>query len=160
MPSSRYSSDTDVSRCAIADWASLTWVFRQRELPAALPPASPRGLEPGHGAFTDQLPLELGQRREDAQHETAGRGRGVDLHALAGEYPQDPHWRRSLTLEISQGMVDSVAAPDADLGPAGNGPERDQAERETADLSDFVAVARVPGRLRARLAGRATLLVR
>lgn len=24
--------------------------FRQRELPAALPPASPRGLEPGHGA--------------------------------------------------------------------------------------------------------------
>ena len=40
--------------------------FRQRELPAALASASPRGLEPGHGAFADQLPLELGQRREDA----------------------------------------------------------------------------------------------
>ena len=28
--------------------------------------AGPRGLEPRHGAFADQLPLELGQRREDA----------------------------------------------------------------------------------------------
>ena len=31
----------------------------------------PRGLEPVHGAFPDQLPLELG--REDAEHEAAGR---------------------------------------------------------------------------------------
>ena len=50
--------------------------------------AGPGGLEPGHGAFTDQLPLELGQRREDAEHEAAGRGGGVDLRALAGEHPQ------------------------------------------------------------------------
>ena len=48
--------------------------FRQRELPAALASAGPCGLEPGHGAFADQLPLELGQRREDAEHEPAGRG--------------------------------------------------------------------------------------
>ena len=41
-----------------------------------------------HGAFADQLPLELGQRCEDAEHEAAGRGRGVDLRALAGEHPQ------------------------------------------------------------------------
>ena len=68
MPSSRHSWDTDVSRCAIAAWAS----FRQRELPAALPSAGSRGLEPGHGAFAGQLPLELGQRREDAEHEAAG----------------------------------------------------------------------------------------
>ena len=59
--------------------------FRQRELPAALSPARPRGLEPSHGAFTDQFPFELGQRREDAEHEAAGRGGGVDLRALTGE---------------------------------------------------------------------------
>ena len=34
-----------------------------------------------------QLPLELGQRREDAEHEAAARGRGVDLRALAGKHP-------------------------------------------------------------------------
>ena len=51
--------------------------FRQRELPAALTTARPRGLEPGQGAFTDQLPFELGQRREDAEHEAAGRGGGA-----------------------------------------------------------------------------------
>ena len=44
--------------------------------------------EAGQGAFPDQLPLELGQRREDAEHEAAGRGRGVDLRTLAGEHPQ------------------------------------------------------------------------
>ena len=41
-----------------------------------------------YGAFADQLPLALGQRGEDAEHEAAGRGRGVDLRALAGEHPQ------------------------------------------------------------------------
>ena len=46
--------------------------------------ARPRGREPGQGAFADQLPLELGQRREDAEHEAAGGG-GVDLRALPGE---------------------------------------------------------------------------
>ena len=62
--------------------------FRQRELPATLASARPRGLEPSQGAFADQLPLELGQSREDAEHETAGGGGGVDLRALAGEHPQ------------------------------------------------------------------------
>ena len=50
--------------------------------------ACPRGLEPSEGAFADQLPLELGQRCEDSEHEAAGRGGGVDLCALAGEHPQ------------------------------------------------------------------------
>ena len=62
--------------------------FRQRELPAALAAAGPCGLEPSHGAFADQLPLELGQRCEDAEHEAAGRERGDDLRALAGKHPQ------------------------------------------------------------------------
>ena len=49
--------------------------------------ARPRGREPGQGAFADQLPLELGQRREDAEHEAAGGAGGVDLCALPGEHP-------------------------------------------------------------------------
>ena len=48
--------------------------------------ARPRGREPGQGAFADQFPLELGQRREDAEHEAAGRRGGVDLRALPGEH--------------------------------------------------------------------------
>ena len=48
--------------------------------------ACPRGREPGQGAFADQLPLELGQRREDAEHEAAGGG-GVDLRALVLRVP-------------------------------------------------------------------------
>ena len=62
--------------------------FRQRERPATLASARPRGREAGQGAFTDQLPLELGQRREDAEYEAAGRRGGVDLRALPGEHPQ------------------------------------------------------------------------
>ena len=39
-------------------------------------PAGSRSLEPGPGAFPDQLPLELGERREDARtHEAGGRPR-------------------------------------------------------------------------------------
>ena len=52
------------------------------------PSAGPCGLEPGHGAFADQLPRELGQRCEDAEHEAAGRSGGVDLRALALPVPQ------------------------------------------------------------------------
>ena len=37
------------------------------------------GLKPGQGAFADQFPLELGQRREDAEDETAGRGEALNL---------------------------------------------------------------------------------
>ena len=44
--------------------------LRQRELPATLAPAGSRSLEPGPGAFPDQLPLELGERREDADGPT------------------------------------------------------------------------------------------
>ena len=74
-----------MSRWAIAAWASRTWAFDSANF---LPPWRPRGREPGQGAFTDQLPLELGQRREDAKHEATGRRGGVDLRALPGEHPQ------------------------------------------------------------------------
>ena len=78
---------TEVSRWAIAAWASRTWAFDSANF---LPPLRPRacGREPGQGAFADQLPPELGQPREDAEHEAAGRGGGVDLRAFTGEHPQ------------------------------------------------------------------------
>ena len=82
------SSDTEVSRWAIAAWASRTWAFDSANFLPALTPARPRGLESSQGAFPDQLPFELGQRREDAEHEAAGSGGGVDLRALTGEHPQ------------------------------------------------------------------------
>ena len=53
-----------------------------------MPPLRPRGLKPGQGAFTDQLPFELSHRRKDAEHEAARRRRGVDLRALTAEHPQ------------------------------------------------------------------------
>ena len=74
-----------MSRWAIAAWASRTLAFDNVNF---LTPLRPRGLEPGQGAFTDQRTLELGQRREDAEHGPAGRGGGVDLRALTGEHPQ------------------------------------------------------------------------
>ena len=79
------SSDTEVSRWAIAAWASRTWAFDSANF---LPPLRPRALESSQGAFPDQLLFELGQRREDAEHEAAGSGGGIDLRALIGEHPQ------------------------------------------------------------------------
>ena len=70
---------------AIAACASRTWAFDSANF---RPPLRPRGLESGQGAFTDQLPVKLGLRREDAEHEAAGRRGGVDLRALTGEHPQ------------------------------------------------------------------------
>ena len=67
------SSDTDVSRFTMAACARRTATFAS---------ARPGGLEPGHGAFADQLTLELRQRREDAKHEPACGGGGVELHTL------------------------------------------------------------------------------
>ena len=46
IPSSLQSSDTEVSRCAIAAWASGTWAFDSANFPAVLASARTRGLEP------------------------------------------------------------------------------------------------------------------
>lgn len=46
--------------------------------PAPRPPPGPGRLQAGHGAFPDQVPLELGQRPEEVEHELAPRGGGVD----------------------------------------------------------------------------------
>ena len=74
IPSSRQSADTEVSRCAIAAWANRTWAFDSANVLPPWRPRAPRGRESGQGAFADQLPLELGQRREDAEYEAAGGG--------------------------------------------------------------------------------------
>ena len=75
----------------------------------------PRGREPGPGAFADQLPLELGQRREDAEHEAAGRRGGVDLRALPGEHPQAHAAGRQVLHGVDQvgaGAAEAIELPD------------------------------------------------
>ena len=107
IPRSRQSSDTEVSRRAIAAWASRTWAFDSANV---LPPLRPRGREPGQGAFADQLPLELGQRREDAEHEADGRRGGVDLRALPGEHPQAHAAGRQVLHGVDQVGEDAAEA--------------------------------------------------
>ena len=80
---------------------------RQRERPA--------GREPGQGAFADQLPLELGQRREDTEHEAAGRRGGVDLRAVPGEHPQAHAAGRQVLHgvdQVGEGTAQAVELPD------------------------------------------------
>ncbi len=105
IPSSRQSADTEVLRCAIAAWASRTWAFDSANVLAGLTAARPRGREPGQCAFADQLPLELGQRREDAKHEAAGRRGGVDLRALTGEHPQAHAAGRQILHGVDQALT-------------------------------------------------------
>ena len=104
--------DTEVSRCAIAAWASRTWAFDSANV---LPPLRPHSREPGQGAFADQLPLELGQRGEDAEYEATGRGGGVDLRALPGEHPQ-AHAASQQVLhgvdQVGDGTAEAVEPPD------------------------------------------------
>ena len=73
-----------MSRCAIAAWANRTWAFDSANV---LPPLRPRAraaVSPARVRSRIQLPLEHGQRREDAEYEAAGGGGGVDLRALPG----------------------------------------------------------------------------
>ena len=56
---------------------------------------------------------ELGQRREDAEHEAAGRGGSVDLRALAGEHPQAHAAGRQVLYGVDQ--VGEVAAETVEL---------------------------------------------
>ena len=67
----------------------------------------------GQGAFADQLPLELSQRREDAEHEAPCGGGGVDLRALPGEHPQAHVAGRQVLHGVDQ--VDEVATEAVEL---------------------------------------------
>ena len=90
IPRSRQSADTEVSRCAIAAWANRTWAFDSAN-----------------------VLLELGQRREDAEHEPPGGGGGVDLCALPGEHPQAHAAVRQVLHGVDQ--VGEVAAEAVEL---------------------------------------------
>ena len=106
-----------MSRCAIAAWASRTWAFDSANV---RPPLRPRGREPGPSAFANQLPLELGQRREDAEHEATGGGGGVDLRALPGEHPQAHAAGRQILHgvdQVDEGAAEAVERPDDARGP-------------------------------------------
>ena len=105
-----------MSRCAIAAWASRTWAFDSANVLPPFAAARPRGGEPGQGAFAGQLPLELGQRREDAEYEAAGGGGGVDLRVLPGEHPQAHAAGRQVLhgvdQQVSEGTTEAVELPD------------------------------------------------
>ena len=85
MPSSLHSSETDVSRCAMAAWIVRTWGLCQGECPPAFASPRSRRLKPSHGPLADKLAFEFGERGKDAEGQTAGRGCRVDRGALAGE---------------------------------------------------------------------------
>ena len=126
MLSSRHSSDTDVSRCAIADWASLTWAFVSANF---LPPFRPRARAASSPATVRSRissRSNSGQRREDAEHEAAARGRGVDLRALAGEHAQAHAAARQVVHGVDQvGEVpaESVELPDDEHVVLPQGPQ-------------------------------------
>ena len=96
-------------------WASRTWAFESANF---LPPLRPRAraaLSPARVRSRISSPLELGQRREDAEYEAAGRGGGVDLRALAGEHPQAHLASRQVLHGVDQmGQVtaEAVELPD------------------------------------------------
>ena len=72
----------------------------------------PHSNPPPPCAHPDQLPLELGQRHEDAEHEAAGRGRGVDLRPVDGEHPlTHPAGRQVLRRVNQDGGLRPVAPP-------------------------------------------------
>src|ERR1019366_468002 len=56
------------------------------EWPAAIAAPSARGCQASLGALDDQFAFELGEGREEAEHEPPVRRRGVDRRALAGEH--------------------------------------------------------------------------
>jgi hypothetical protein len=94
---------------------------RHLRLASAVAPAGARGGESRDRALPDQLALELGERREDAEHQLAGGGRGVDRGALPGEHPQADAACIEVVHdvdEVTQVAAESIEFPD-DEGVAG-----------------------------------------
>src|SRR3954452_21427291 len=87
----------------------------QAERPATLTASGSRCLEASHGALPDQLALELGQGREDAEDQPAAGGGGVDLGALTSQDAQaDAGVAEILPRidEMSQVTAEPVELPD------------------------------------------------
>lgn len=66
----------------------LGFVLVQLPGPSAQPSPGTRRLESGHGAFPDDLPLELSERSEDVEDQLPTRRRGV--HVLLQAFEPDP----------------------------------------------------------------------
>ena len=65
--------------------------------------------------FVNLAMPELGQRREDAEHEAAGSRGGVDLRALPGEHPQAHAAGRQVLHgvdQVDEGAAEAVELPD------------------------------------------------
>ncbi len=51
---------------------------RKRRSTATLTPTHPRGLHTGNGALANQIPLEVGKRPKDMEHQPSRTARGID----------------------------------------------------------------------------------
>ena len=98
--------------------AAATLVGRHDSRPPAVAFPCSRHRRPGVSALPDQLPLELGQRREDVEHELAARGGGVDVLGQASEPDLALGQGVDGVDEVPERTTQAVEAPD-DHGVAG-----------------------------------------
>lgn len=68
------------ARCGLGE-ANLR--FGEREFATAFATSCSSCGKTSQLALTDQIPLELGQRREDTEHHSTGCSRGVDLSSFS-----------------------------------------------------------------------------
>jgi hypothetical protein len=88
---------------------------RHLRLAATVASARAGGCESGDRAFPDQLELELRERREDAEHQFAGRGRGVDCGSLSGQHAQSDAAGIEVmhdVNEVAQVATETIELPD------------------------------------------------
>ena len=94
---------------------SRTWAFDSAKVLLLL---RPRAREFGQGAFADRLPLELGQCREDAEHEArpAAAAVVVSISALYPVSTRRPTPRADTSCTVltkwAEGATEAVELPD------------------------------------------------
>jgi hypothetical protein len=84
--------------------------WRHLRLAPAVAPARAGGGEAGDRALPDQLALELGERGEDAEHQLAGGGRGIDRGSLSGQHAQSDAARIKIMHDVDQ-MTEIATEP-------------------------------------------------
>jgi hypothetical protein len=81
-------------------------------------PAGPGGGQPGAGALADEVAFELGQSREDVEHElAAGGGGGVDRLLEAAEADPALSQAGDGIDQVPQGAAEPVQFPDDRVSP-------------------------------------------
>jgi hypothetical protein len=89
--------------------------WRHLRLASAVSPAGACGGKSRDRALADKFALELGERREDAEHQFAGGGRRIDRRALSGEHAKANAARIKVMHdvdEVSQIASEAIELPD------------------------------------------------